>query len=95
MVGSCGPSAQAGSGACGSQENRQPGTTSTAGSTAASARTAVDFAVPFSPRTSTPPIAGDTALSTSASRRSSIPTIALNGYAAHWLPPSRSPSSSR
>ena len=78
-VASWGPSTHAGSGACGSQENRQPVTTSTSGSTAARARTAVDLAVPFSPRTSTPPIAGDTALSTSARRRSSIPTMALNG----------------
>ena len=39
----------------------------------------VDFAVPFSPRTSTPPMPGDTALSTSPSRSSSIPTTALNG----------------
>ena len=56
---SCGPSGHAGSGAAGSQENRQPATTATGGSSAASARTAVDLAVPFSPRTSTPPTAGD------------------------------------
>src|SRR5919198_786825 len=48
---SCGPSGQAGSAAAGSQENRQPGTTSTSGSSAANARTTVDLAVPFSPRT--------------------------------------------
>ena len=42
-------------------------------------RTAVDFAVPFSPRTSTPPIAGETALSSRASRMSSMPTTALKG----------------
>ena len=36
-------------------------------------RTMVDFAVPFSPRTSTPPMAGDTALSSSASFRSVHP----------------------
>ena len=65
--------------AAGSQENRQSGTTVTAGSSAASARTAVDFAVPFSPRTSTPPTPGCTALSSNASRRSSWPTTAENG----------------
>ena len=80
--GECGPSGQCGSGAAGSQENRQPATTSTGGSTAVSARTAVDLAVPFSPRTSTPPIAGETALSMSASRMSSIATMALNG---NWV----------
>ena len=63
----------------GSQEKRQPATTGTAGSSAASARTAVDLAVPFSPRTSTPPTPGCTALSSSASRRSSWPTTAENG----------------
>ena len=41
---------------------------STAESTSARPRTAVDFAVPFSPRISTPPISGRTAHSTSASR---------------------------
>src|SRR5690606_14989469 len=39
----------------------------------------VDFAVPFSPRSSTPPIAGSTAASSSARRASSCPTMALNG----------------
>ena len=57
-AGACGPSGQDGSGAAGSQENRQPATTSSGGSTAVSARTVVDLALPFSPRTSTPPIAG-------------------------------------
>jgi hypothetical protein len=79
IPGECGPSGQPGSGASGEQENRQPATTSTGGSTAVSARTAVDFAVPFSPRTSTPPIAGETAFKISASRMSSIATTALNG----------------
>ena len=51
----------------------------TGGSSAARARTAVDLAVPFSPRTSTPPIAGETALSSSASRMSAMPSTALNG----------------
>ncbi|MCF0088373.1 hypothetical protein B0E37_03444 [Streptomyces sp. MH192] len=77
--GSCGPSGHPGSGRAGSHEKRQPGTTSTAGSSAVSARTAVDLAVPFSPRTRTPPTAGDTAFSSSASRRSSWPTTAVNG----------------
>lgn len=67
----CGPSGQPGSGAAGSQENRHPSTVRTGGSSAASARTAVDLAVPFSPRTRTPPTAGETAFSSSASRRSS------------------------
>src|SRR5262249_57231373 len=61
------------------QETRPRATTPTSARTPARARTIVDFAVPSSPRTSTPPIAGDTALSTSPSRSSSIPTIALNG----------------
>ena len=56
-----GPSGHSGSGAAGSQANRHPSTTDTGGSSAASARTTVDFAVPFSPRTSTPPMAGETA----------------------------------
>ena len=42
-------------------------------------RTTVDFAVPFSPRTSTPPTAGETAFSRRARRRSSSPTTAENG----------------
>ncbi len=75
----CGPSGQAGSGAAGSQEKRHPSIVSTAGSSEARARTVVVFAVPFSPRTSTPPTAGETALSSSASRRLSMPTIAANG----------------
>ncbi len=52
---------------------------STAESTCARPRTAVDFAVPFSPRISTPPISGRTAHNTNASRSRSCPTIALNG----------------
>lgn len=76
---SCGPSGQPGSGAAGSQEKRQPGTTSTCGISVASARTAVDFAVPFSPRTRTPPTCGETALRSRASWRSRMPTMAVNG----------------
>jgi hypothetical protein len=45
----------------------------------ASARTAVDFAVPFSPRTSTPPTSGETAFRRRASFRSSWPTMAEKG----------------
>src|SRR5690606_39773077 len=56
--GGCGPSGQSGSGAAGSQENRQSVTTVIGGSRAACARTAVDFAVPFSPRIRTPPMSG-------------------------------------
>ncbi|MFC7716975.1 hypothetical protein [Nonomuraea recticatena] len=77
--GSCGPSGHCGSGSSGSQAKRQPASTSTAGSWAASALTMVDLAVPFSPLTSTPPTRGETALSTSASLRSSSPTTALKG----------------
>ena len=44
-----------------------------------SARTVVDFAVPFSPRTSTPPMPGEIALRMRARRMSSMPTTALNG----------------
>ena len=47
--GGCGPSGQPGSGPDGSQEKRQPATTSTPGSTSARARTSVVLAVPFSP----------------------------------------------
>src|SRR5205823_14792123 len=78
---SWGPAGHPGSGAAGSQEYGQPRTTGTGGSSAASPRTMVDFAVPFSPRTRTPPMAGDTALSSSASFRSAIPTMPANGYA--------------
>ena len=67
--------ARAGRRRTGSRARRRP-----AAAARPAPRTAVDLAVPFSPRTSTPPIAGDTAFSTSASRRSSRPTIALNGY---------------
>src|SRR5205807_9911921 len=77
---SWGPAGHPGSGAAGSQEYGQPRTTGTGGSNSASPRTMVDFAVPFSPRTRTPPMAGDTALSSSASFRSAIPTMPANGY---------------
>jgi hypothetical protein len=50
----------------GNSTNAESG--STAASTSARPRTAVDFAVPFSPRISTPPISGRTAQSTNASR---------------------------
>jgi hypothetical protein len=43
------------------------------------ARTAVDFPVPRSPNTSTPPIAGSTAEQIKASFISSCATIAENG----------------
>src|SRR5690606_6072346 len=71
---------QDGSGASGSHENRHSSTTVICGNSAAWARTVVDFAVPFSPRTSTPPIDGDTAHRVRASARSSEPTTAPNGY---------------
>src|SRR3712207_6952818 len=44
----CGPAGQPGLGSSGSQENGQPETTLMGGRSFASARTAVDFAVPFS-----------------------------------------------
>ena len=53
------PAGQVGSGSSGSQLKRQPSTTLMLGITSASARTMVVFAVPFSPRTSTPPTSGD------------------------------------
>src|SRR6478752_1767341 len=40
----------------------------------------VDLAVPFSPRTSTPPTSGETVVNASASAMSSAPTMAVNGY---------------
>ena len=46
----------------------------------ASARTAVDLAVPFSPSINTPPMDGLIALSNRANFISSWPTIAVNGY---------------
>src|SRR5207248_7391130 len=77
---SWGAAGHPGSGAAGSQEYGQPRTTGTGGSSAASPRTMVDFAVPFSPRTRTPPMAGDTALSSSANFRFAMPTMPANGY---------------
>jgi hypothetical protein len=47
------------------QPKRHPRTTAFAGSTAANDRTAVVFPVPFSPRSSTPPIEGSTAFTSS------------------------------
>src|SRR3990170_1506329 len=61
------------------QPNRHPDTVSFAGRTAANARTAVVFPVPFSPRIRTPPIEGSTAFTRRPFFRSSWPTIALNG----------------
>ena len=49
------------------------------GITSASARTIVVFAVPFSPRTRTPPTSGDTVVKISASAMSWEPTTAENG----------------
>ena len=45
-------------GAAGSHTNAQPATISISGSSSASARTAVDFAVPLGPLTNSPPTAG-------------------------------------
>ncbi len=67
------------SGSSGWQPKWQPSTTVWSGSSRASARTAVDLPVPFSPRISTPPMDGLMALSTSASFIFSWPTMAVNG----------------
>jgi len=66
-------------GSCGSQPKRQPSIASSSGRRAAKARAAVDLAVPRSPRMSTPPMRGSTALSTRARRMRSCPTIAVKG----------------
>ena len=81
-----------GSGSSGSQLNRQPSTTWIGGSTCASARTMVVLAVPFSPRTKTPPTSGETAVRTSASAMSSEPTMAENGYLLESVPVTPDPS---
>ncbi|KAA3656893.1 MAG: hypothetical protein DWQ04_29705, partial [Chloroflexi bacterium] len=52
------------------------------GSKAASARDAVDFAVPRSPRIRTPPICGLTAFRINARIIFSCPTMAVNGNTA-------------
>ena len=66
-------------GSAGLQEKRQSSTTSISGSRRDSARTAVDFAVPRSPRISTPPMAGLMALSSRAVFIESWPTRAVKG----------------
>src|SRR5215207_2551177 len=66
-------------GLSGSQPKRQSLTTLTLGSNAASARAAVDLAVPRSPRISTPPMRVSTAFKMSARLMRSCPTIAVNG----------------
>lgn len=58
------------------------------GSNLASERAAVDLAVPFSPRISTPPIRGEMASSVSASRSCDWPTIAVNGNNCESMPAS-------
>src|SRR6266851_153860 len=63
----------------GSQPKWQPSTTSCSGRSLASARTAVDLPVPFSPRMRTPPIVGTMALRINASFIDSWPTIAVKG----------------
>ena len=66
-------------GASGSSWNRQPLMQRRGGSRSASARTAVDFAVPFSPWINTPPSRGFTTLSTSACFIFSCPMMAVKG----------------
>jgi hypothetical protein len=63
----------------GSQEKGQPLTIGISGSTPARARTAVDLAVPFSPRISTPPMRGFIAFRTRDNFICSCPTIAVKG----------------
>ena len=65
----------------GANAKASPAAAATGGSSGARPRTAVDFAVPRSPRTSTPPTSGATALTSSASTSASWPTIALSGKA--------------
>ena len=83
-----GPSGESGFVSAGSEENRSPAMTSIGGSIWVRARTSVDFAVPFSPRTSTPPMPGCTTQRISANAMSSSPpgasgsppSTAGNGY---------------
>ena len=63
----------------GSSWKRQPWMHWRGGRRSASARTAVDFAVPFSPWIKTPPSRGLTTFSTSAFFMSSCPIMAVNG----------------
>src|SRR3977135_2294873 len=72
-------SLQCASRSSGSQPKWQPSTTECSGRSLASARTAVDLPVPFSPRMSTPPIVGTTALRIRASFIDSCPTIPVKG----------------
>src|SRR3990172_2485263 len=66
-------------GESGSQPKRQSATTFTSGNSAASARAAVDLAVPRSPRIRTPPMRGLTAFRTRARHMRSWPTMAVRG----------------
>ena len=52
----------------------------------------VVFAVPFSPRTKTPPTSGEIVVRTSASAMSSEPTMAENGYLLESVPVTPDPS---
>ena len=63
----------------GLQWKGQPSTTSTCSMRSVSPRTAVDFAVPFSPRIKTPPSAGLMRFKISASFICSCPTMAVKG----------------
>ncbi len=63
----------------GSQPNGQSEITSISGSRADSARAAVDFAVPRSPRINTPPICEEIAFRIRARFIFSWPTMAVNG----------------
>ena len=80
------------SGASGSQCHGQPATTWDCGRSEARPRTAVDFAVPFSPRSNTPPILGKTALASKARLIFSCPTRAVKGNTRH-LPDITAPPS--
>ena len=72
-------SMQSDSRSLGLSPKRQPATTCCSGRSRASARTAVDLPVPFSPRIRTPPMLGLIALRTRAIFIRSWPTMALKG----------------
>src|SRR5690606_18982900 len=75
-----GPSGDDSAGSRGSTEKRSPSYTSIHGRTSARPRTVVDFAVPFSPRTRTPPISGLIAVRTRARPMSPRPEAVEGSY---------------
>src|SRR3712207_7180811 len=81
----CGPAGHSGFGFWGSQEYGQPETTFMGGRRPASARTAVDFAVPFSPRTRTPPTRSEEHTSELQSRQYLVCRLLLEKKKSHLL----------